>query len=196
VAVVAVVAILVVSVSFTIHVYRAGKDIRHERDLFQGASERAQDQLCRSLFEQARTLLASQQMGRRWQVLELVQEAEKLRSRERPIELTPEESPEHIRGQREKLPTRAELRSLAVAALLLRDARVVREWAGIPVAISPNNRWAVLAKLQPPDWNRAKFSVANLARDQEAAGGITHSARTGNGWLGRRWEKLENPRLS
>jgi WD40 repeat protein/predicted Ser/Thr protein kinase len=156
----ALVAVVIISVTFGIHAHFAAKNIQNERDIADMAKEHAQDQLCRSLYEQAHTLLNSEESGRRWKILDLVREAEKLRSRDR--EISPKQETIAL-SQPVELPTKTELRSLAVSALLLRDIRVVREWPGIPVAISSNNRWALLGKdLLGP---RAKLWVVNLEND-------------------------------
>src|SRR5262249_37283134 len=86
----------------------------------------AQDHLCRSLYEQARGLRISGQAGRRWKALELLKEAEKLRSRPRTAGVPASTGP-----------TQAELRSEAVALLLLQDARCVVE-KDTPIAILPS----------------------------------------------------------
>jgi len=82
------------------------------------AREQATDSLARSLYDQARVLQTSSQPGRRWPMLELLKEAEKLRGRTRtkPAAKTPG-----------NLPSREVLRQDAVTALLLGDARVTSE---------------------------------------------------------------------
>jgi serine/threonine protein kinase/WD40 repeat protein len=82
--------------------------------------DQSQDILARSKLEQARAVRLSNQPGRRWQALELLAEAEKLRDRKRLVNLPPE-------ALDQALPTEAELRREAAAALLLEDARIVRK---------------------------------------------------------------------
>jgi WD40 repeat protein len=109
--------------------------------------DQAQDNLARSLFEQARAIRLSNQAGRRWQALELLAQAEKLRNRQRLVDLPPEET-EHV------LLTEDELRREAAAALLLEDARVSRQvsLAAMPLyrtEISPDGRHAMAWYAQP-----------------------------------------------
>jgi WD40 repeat protein len=106
-----------------------------ERDGAEKAREDARDHLAHTLFERARALNASSATGRRWQALAALKEAEQLRGRRR--KLAPERP----------LPALADLRSEAVAALLPRDARVVRElsneFPGLPWGFSPDGGLAV-----------------------------------------------------
>jgi hypothetical protein len=120
----------------------------NERDRALEAHERGQDHLCRSQYEQARTVLASEQPGRRWQALELLRHAERLRGRARPGGARPVEGPDPSRPRPAVLPGRAELRQAAVTALLTQDVRLRREWPGRAEALTPDNRWAVLARLE------------------------------------------------
>ena len=113
------------------------KDAVSQRASAQQAREEAQDSLASSLYEQARSLSAAGPPGRRWQILDLVEKAEKLRSR-------PRESPPSVQpGHSTSLPARHQLRTEALAALLLADARVV--WRaelkfGVQPALSPDSR--------------------------------------------------------
>jgi WD40 repeat protein len=109
--------------------------------------DQAQDNLARSKFEQARAVRLSNQAGRRWQALELLAEAEKLRDRKRLVDL-PDQELEH------PLLTEAELRQEAAAALLLDDARVSRQVslaaaAFFPTHVSPDGRHAMAWWVRP-----------------------------------------------
>jgi WD40 repeat protein len=98
------------------------------------AKEETQDTLAGSLYEQARAVRVLNEPGRRWKALELVKQAEMLRSRQRLAGL-PTTNP---------LPARVLLRSEAVAALHLQDARAIREIAGAPLmmpALDRDGRW-------------------------------------------------------
>jgi serine/threonine protein kinase len=97
--------------------------------------EEALDTLAASLYHEARAQLTSRQPGRRWRALELVQEAVKLSFRERKEATEAPDAPDtaptalmpgiqESRRLPRKLPTREDLRSVAVAALLSPDARV------------------------------------------------------------------------
>ena len=90
------------------------------------AQEEAQDHLTRSLYEQARALRITTQPGSRWRIIELVARAERLRSRKRHTPI-PQTSTQKTEG----LPSPAALRSEAVSALLMLDARLVRS-EGVP----------------------------------------------------------------
>jgi eukaryotic-like serine/threonine-protein kinase len=82
--------------------------------------EAAQDSLCRSLYDQARFVLASAQTERRWETLDLLQKAEVLRAGKH--------AETQLRGgDAMQLPTRLELRNQAVAALLIPGLHLVRE---------------------------------------------------------------------
>ena len=94
--------------------------------------EQAQDTLCRSLYEQARAVRLTDQQGRRFQALDLLKQAEQLRSRKRVAALLGDGP----------LPSRAQLRTEALAALLLSDGRVVQQWPGLNHAISPDGKFA------------------------------------------------------
>jgi serine/threonine protein kinase/WD40 repeat protein len=127
----------------------ARREAEAEEKRAQAAKDEAQDHLCSSLYEHARTVLVSGQQGRRWQALELLSEAEKLQGRERRAEAIPTTELTDTAPRRVPLPTRADLRSLAVEALRLRDVRLGRKWSGVPVALSADGRWAVMAKEEP-----------------------------------------------
>jgi WD40 repeat protein len=132
-----------------------------QRDLAIEARDEARDHLSRSHVEQAAALLASDRAGRREQALSLVAEAERLRTRQRATRPVID------------LPAPAELRSVAVSALLTRDARVLREWPGITGALTPNNRWALMAHLLGDD--KVQVWIADLEAERAAppAGPLT-----------------------
>jgi WD40 repeat protein len=107
-----------------------------ERDQAEAARERGLDTLARSLFEQARALRLAHRPGWRWQALDLLREAERLRVRPRRADLPPVEEGVVVGTLRVPsdgtrsvpttaagLPGRAELRREAATALLLQDAR-------------------------------------------------------------------------
>ena len=81
------------------------------------ARDQAQDRLARSRYEQARALVVSGLAGRRWEILDLLQESESLRGR-------PRRGGYYGRRRASDLPARWQLRSEAVAALLQTDARL------------------------------------------------------------------------
>jgi WD40 repeat protein len=118
-----------------------------ERDRAQAVQEESLDHLARSLYEEARAVRSSRQPGRRWIALERIKAAAALsfRTRAAPIQ-TRNES---VVASNSLLPPqpRAQLRSEAVAALLLRDARVLRTWEvrplGFEPAVSADGRLAV-----------------------------------------------------
>ena len=111
----------------------AEHETRRQKVLEVTAREETQDLLARSLFDQAVVVRGSGKLGRRWQALQLLQEAEKLRSRKRLVAVNPADEGPSITA---RLPTPAELRSETVAALLLKDAREV--WAlETPVGMQP-----------------------------------------------------------
>jgi WD40 repeat protein len=118
------------------------------------AKEQTQDALAASLYEQARAVRLSGLPGRRWRVLELLKKSEHLRSRERP---DPSRLPgkEQLADQHEFL-SRAQLRSEAVAALLLEDAHVVRQWSGMAHSVSPDGNLAAT------EWVDAKTGAVAL----------------------------------
>ena len=113
------------------------------------AREETQDALARSRYEQARALAVTGPLGRRWQILQLVGEAETLRARTRAPGTQPVESKDHS----PVLPQRHQLRSEAVAALLLTDARPRRPptmCLDAQPALSLNAHWAVLPHQNGP----------------------------------------------
>jgi eukaryotic-like serine/threonine-protein kinase len=103
------------------------KDALREKERADQEAEQAEDILARSLFEQAQALRRSIQPGRRGIALSLLQEAEKLRGRERKVKDLPAREFAGLLGLSAKLPTKLELRNEAAALLLSQDARQVRE---------------------------------------------------------------------
>ncbi len=106
------------------------------------AGEETQDALARSQYEQARALAIAGPPGRRWTILDLVAEVESLRTRER----FRQESAMVEGRDKQVLPGQWELRSEAVAALLLADARI--RWQTRPSStaqpgLTTDNRLAV-----------------------------------------------------
>jgi len=122
-------------------------EAERERNLAVASHEQAQDHLARSLYEQAHALRTSRQTGRRWLMLDRLRDAELLRGRERAA-IGPDATgaPAAARDPSQLLPTRAALRSEALAALLLNDGRVRRPsetgMLGLqPPATSSDGRW-------------------------------------------------------
>src|SRR5207248_1425415 len=110
--------------------------------------------LARSLYEQAHALRLSRQPGWRWQALELVREAEKLRARPHREDLPPLAEADNA-GPPSRLPTRGELRREAAAALLLEDARPqpavrIAATVGMGRDVSGDGRRALAAFTQLP----------------------------------------------
>ena len=105
----------------------ANIETRQALDKERTARDQAQDALVRSLYEQARATRVSGELGRRWEVFSLLGRAEQLRDRElqTAVDLPPSAVQPAERGL--LLPSRADLRSEAVATLLLPDARAVWE---------------------------------------------------------------------
>ncbi len=104
----------------------------------EAAREQAQDSLCRSLYEQARAVRLAGAPGRRWKILDLLKRAEMIRTRPRSVNARAATGTQR-NGQ---LPAQAQLRTEAVAAILLRDGRVARQWSGQFQCISPDGEFA------------------------------------------------------
>jgi serine/threonine protein kinase/WD40 repeat protein len=138
--------------------------------------ERAQDHLARSKYEQARALRASGRVGRRWQILDLVREAEQLRAR-------PRQGPALLADAPTVLPSRTELRSEAVAALLLPDAREL--WRApqevFVNALSPDGRLVATFWAGETPGQRAIWLFSALARILATLS--DRSSEKGGAWL-------------
>jgi WD40 repeat protein len=107
--------------------------------------DRTQDALARSLYEQARATRVSGELGRRWEVFRLLGKAEALRGREREFPTAPPLSDRSV--ELESLPSIADLRSEAIAASLLIDARMfweLRPESGAQPALSCDGRLAAV----------------------------------------------------
>lgn len=126
----------------------ARKTAETERNLARTANERSLDALAASLYQQAAALRISAKPGRRWAALDLLKSAEELRARKRvqgsePTELTTKEPALAV-----ALPSRADLRTEAVAALLTQDARPIwqKVWStsATPASISPGSQIAAV----------------------------------------------------
>ncbi len=112
-------------------VEEANSKIRDQVLLTQQAHEKSLDNLARSYFDQARAVRLSGQPGRRWQALELLRQAERLRSRPVSESVPPWRENVSAAGESSSaspagIPTRGELRSEAFTNLLIPDARVLR----------------------------------------------------------------------
>jgi serine/threonine protein kinase/WD40 repeat protein len=143
-----------------------------EKDRADQEAEQAQDMLVRSLYEQAQALRRSSQPGRRDKGLNLLKEAEKLRSRARKTELPPAQGPVGSLGLSAKLPTKWELRNEAAALLLAQDVRLAREMnlQTNPVlhALSPDGRLAAWYELDPKE-RKAAVQVVDLTAGGKSA---------------------------
>jgi serine/threonine protein kinase/WD40 repeat protein len=128
----------------------------NERDKAVAAREETKNQLCVSRYEHARSVLATDKPGRRRQALDLLREAADLRARPRP---------DGKAAGAAELPSVVDLRSLAVTALLTSDSRLQREWRGRALAMTPDNRWAVLERGGPP--KEAGTFLADLTTGRE-----------------------------
>jgi WD40 repeat protein len=122
------------------------------------AKEEAQDHLCRALFEQARAIRAAPPPGRRWKALELLKEANRLRTRDR------------AGGEpAEVLPSPVELRSEALAALLQPDARLALQLPiphGTLPAVTADGRRAAVHWSKPAA-NKNGVRLIDLADGKE-----------------------------
>jgi eukaryotic-like serine/threonine-protein kinase len=138
--------------------------------------EESQDNLCASLYNQARAAMATTQTGRRWVALDLLRKAESLRSRNRPA-VTPTSGHGAL-----TLPTRADLRGQAVAALLTPDSHSIRQitlgsfeesFMGMPSVVSADGRIAAglwLARSQEaPDESEFSLRVMDVTSNRELA---------------------------
>jgi serine/threonine protein kinase len=112
------------------------------------ANEQTQDALTTSLFEQAHAVRLSGLPGRRWRALELLKQAEQLRSRERLDSAKLVAGKEQSAVQHESL-SRSQLRSEALAALLIDDAHVIRQWGGLAHSVSPDGTLAATFGADP-----------------------------------------------
>jgi serine/threonine protein kinase/WD40 repeat protein len=110
-----------------------------QRDRADAAHQQTQAHLARSLVEQARTVLGSRQPGRRDRALQLIREAQQLCNDLNALAAPTEES--------SPLPSLAELCSVAVAALLTHDVRLLYQDRGAyPPVVGPGGRFAVLVR--------------------------------------------------
>ena len=107
--------------------------------------EKATDALVRSELDQAKAVGLAGTPGRRWVALDLLQQAEVLRSREKSkivadaasVGSSDAGSVRHV-----TLPSQSELRTEAVVSLMLNDGRVARRWSGFTHSVSPDGRFA------------------------------------------------------
>jgi len=131
------------------------------------AKEQTQDALTASLFEQARAVRLAGLPGRRLRALELLEEAEHLRNRRRldsssaPAATGPSAGPQVVL-------TRSQLRSEALAALLLDDAHVVRQWGGMSRSISSDGTLAAASSFDM-DAGRIGLSITDLKTGKEVS---------------------------
>jgi WD40 repeat protein len=125
-----------------------------ERDKVAAAGEASQDTLARSRFEQAAAVLASTTPGRRHKALDLLRDAERLRSRDRFGPPSPA-----------ALPRSAELRTLALQAILTPDAHVERTIPSVGEGcVSGDGRWAVTKRFNR-DLSKADTFMTDLNGD-------------------------------
>ena len=130
------------------------------------AYDLAEDRLARSLYEQSRALRASGPPERRWRILELLEKAERLRSR--PRETPPPALIDNVQFGT-FLPTRAELRSEAVAALLLPGVRLLwkeKSSFGAQPGVSADGRLAA-ALWTSPDLTQRAVGLTDLQGHRE-----------------------------
>ncbi len=126
-----------------------------QRDQADAAREQSQDTLARSLYEQAHALRLSRQPGWRWQALDLLREAEKLRARPHRKDRSPLAEAEKS-GPSSRLPTQADLRREAATALLLEDARpapptTLAASVGMSYGVSDDGRVALAGFMRLPE---------------------------------------------
>jgi serine/threonine protein kinase/WD40 repeat protein len=152
--------------------------------------ERARDELCVGLYHRAQGELISKRPGRRWLMLELLREAEKLRARNRPETSV-------------TLPSRVDLRSLAVEALAIEDARVLREShggiLGGDMAVTPDGRWGARQWHDLPSRRRG-IRVTDLDTGKDAASWedtnfLTFVTLSPDGQRVAHWNKVNQIRL-
>ena len=133
----------------------------------EAAGEQTQIALARSLYQQSRATRLAGQSGRRWQILDLIQQAEVLRAKHVASPLSAGQAIESDDSRpAEQLPTRAELRSEALAALLLYDGRVVAQLSGIAHGLSPDGRFAACMWVDP-ELQSGGLRLADLVADKE-----------------------------
>ncbi|MEX2212834.1 MAG: protein kinase [Phycisphaeraceae bacterium] len=113
--------------------------------------DQAQDALARGLYDQARAMLLSTQSGRRWKALDLLAEANRLRTREINRRVTVRSgtvtysADVPVTDRVANLPSVVELRNETIRALLTPDARQVNRLdtsLGLPPMISDDGRYA------------------------------------------------------
>ena len=155
----------------------------NEREREAQARGQALDALARSQLDQAHAVRLAGLSGRRWTALDLVKRAEVLRSRESASVAQPADAAGDDNATRgvlyASLPSQAELRSAAIAALLLADARVARVYNGFTHSVSPDGQFAVCASIEP----------------EKKSGAVTIiDLQTGD--IARRWEGKEAEPLS
>ena len=131
------------------------------------AKEQTQDALTASLFEQARAVRLAGLPGRRLRALELLEEAEHLRSRRRLDSSSVPAGTDPSAGRQVVL-TRSQLRSEALAALLLDDAHVVRQWGGVARSISSDGILAAASSLDVGA-ERIGLSITDLKTGKEVS---------------------------
>ena len=123
------VAVTIVSVVFGIYAKNSANTIRAEGKKKDMAYERTLDHLYRNKFQEARALMASHEPGRRWLAIDLLHDAERLRTRHRRIDMNTAGGNQGDIDAPIELPTHLDLRNLAVTALLTRDYRIIRDIA-------------------------------------------------------------------
>ncbi|MFV2070403.1 MAG: protein kinase, partial [Pirellulales bacterium] len=144
------------------------------------SSEKVQDTLARSLFQQARAVRLTDQPGRRWQALGLLQRDEQLRGRERLVPTTPEIEPSGPAS--EGLPERTQLRSEAVASLLLQDGKVTEAWDGYLNGVSPGGRFLATFSFPSPSSPERGARVIDLQSGKDVCKLTTKQTGFATGW--------------
>ncbi len=136
-------------------------EAERERDATVIAQEMTQETLARSLLEQARAVRLARQSGHRWRSLELLQQAEALRSHHRSASRPVTES--MVDATNNILPSRADLRIEALASLQLNDGRKQNQWNGIHNVVSPDGRYACIIDTLP----KFRITLFDIAQHQE-----------------------------
>ena len=115
-------------------------------------SERAKDALASSQYEQARAILLSSSPGRRWRAMELLREANTLRTRDTRTNRAGDGTGAI------PMPSAADLRTAAIATLMQTDAREVAQgdvMMGFAPKVSADGRVAVTPYMTGIDLSRA-----------------------------------------
>ncbi|MBW3598658.1 MAG: hypothetical protein KY475_15470, partial [Planctomycetes bacterium] len=160
----------------------AQRQAKQHRERALEAAHAALDQLGKSRYLAAKAVLASDEPGRRWTALNMLRGAEGLRARQGAEQLdellTGERKPTigeamglaAALGDAEGELSPAELRTQAVAALLLPDGRVAQQWEGHFHSVSPDGRYVATTLLNPkPQAVNLGIRIIEAATGREVA---------------------------